>query len=139
MAARGGRAVVAAGQYARTEAVVGGEKRLAAEWPLIGPELPPTMPSTELTPGWSMNEVGSVATDRHDNVYVFNRSERRRGSYRVVASPPYAPVELIPLVLRHTEVPDSSIDRLVSRVLGVAPRCRPPTPARRRKHRRARE
>ena len=29
----------------------------------------------KLPPGWSLNEVGSVGTDRHDNVYVFNRGE----------------------------------------------------------------
>ncbi len=29
----------------------------------------------KLPPGWSFKEVGAVGTDRHDNVYVFNRGE----------------------------------------------------------------
>ncbi|GAC1346938.1 MAG: peptidyl-alpha-hydroxyglycine alpha-amidating lyase family protein [Acetobacteraceae bacterium] len=29
----------------------------------------------ELPPGWRFREIGAVGTDRHDNVYVFNRGE----------------------------------------------------------------
>jgi DNA-binding beta-propeller fold protein YncE len=29
----------------------------------------------KLPPGWSFKEIGGVAVDRHDNVYVFNRGE----------------------------------------------------------------
>ena len=29
----------------------------------------------KLPAGWSFKEIGGVGTDRHDNVYVFNRGE----------------------------------------------------------------
>ncbi|HWA80013.1 MAG TPA: peptidyl-alpha-hydroxyglycine alpha-amidating lyase family protein [Acetobacteraceae bacterium] len=29
----------------------------------------------KLPPGWSFREIGAVGTDRHDNVYIFNRGE----------------------------------------------------------------